>query len=80
MNITTERRARTERRHIDAGPPRGSSERRRSAERRLPAAVDCTISDADWEKYFGGSTKAANTNDFMLDQASEVFDRVRDSY
>lgn len=78
--VTVERRSRTDRRQFDSGPPRGCFERRRRAERRLPTAEENAISDAEWERYFGGGGKAANTPDSVLDHAAEVLDKVRDRF
>ena len=79
MPQTAERRARNEQRLYDAGPPRGCCERRRRAERRLPAIEENMISDAEWEKFFGGhSPKPANHS--QLDQAADIFDRARNSH
>jgi hypothetical protein len=78
--MSVERRTRSDRRQRDSGPPRGSIERRRHAERRLPTAAEAEISAADFEKYFGSVARATNNNDYLLDQAADVFDRVRDGY
>lgn len=80
MNSAVERRIRKERRQFDSGPPPGCFERRRRAERRLPTAEESSISDAEWELYFGSAGTAANTADTMLDHAADVFDKVRDRY
>jgi hypothetical protein len=78
--MSIERRTPSDRRQRDSGPPRGGIERRRHAERRLPTAAEAEISADEFEKYFGSVAKATNTNDYLLDQAAEVFDRVRDGY
>jgi len=80
VSANLERRARLERRVIDAGPPDGSSERRRHAERRLPKSEEMQISADDWERYFGTSARASNTTDYLLDQGIAVFNRIRDDY
>lgn len=73
-------RANIERRQQDFGPPKGCFERRHHAERRLPIAGEAVLSDDDFAKFFGAAVKSSNTNDYLLDQSSEVFDRVRDGY
>lgn len=78
--VTVERRSRTDRRQFDSGPPRGCFERRRRAERRLPAAEENAISDAEWERYFGAAGQVSNTHDSLLDHAAEVLDKVRDRF
>lgn len=75
-----ERRTPSDRRQHDSGPPKGCFERRKHAERRLPAAEEADISADDFAKYFGSPTKISNTNDYLLDQAAAVLDRVRDNY
>jgi hypothetical protein len=80
MDAPVERRTRSDRRQFDSGPPRGCFDRRRHAERRLPTAEESTISDAEWERYFGAAGPASNTTDPMLDHAAEVLDKVRDRY
>jgi len=60
MNIIAERRALNERRQRTAGPPRGSIERRRRVERRLPSVEEHAISDADWQLLFGTYTQNRN--------------------
>lgn len=76
----TERRLKEERRGLDAGPPFGVCERRRRAERRLPDATEAELTADDFAKYFGASAKITTNVDYQLDQAAEVFDRVRDGY
>lgn len=76
--MVIEHRASAERRQRDIGPPTGCIERRQLAERRLPVAEEATLSDDDFMKYFGASIVGINS--FQLDQAAEVFDRVRDGY
>jgi hypothetical protein len=80
MDASVERRIKAERRQFDSGPPRGCFERRRHAERRLPTAEESSISDADWERYFGSAGGAATITDPLHDQAAEVLDKVRDRY
>lgn len=75
-----EHRLNAERRLRDFGPPRGCVERRRHAERRLPIAQETEISADDFALLFGATAKSSNTNDYLLDQAAEVFDKVRDGY
>lgn len=78
--MVIEHRANAERRQQDSGPPKGCFERRHHAERRLPVAGEATLSDDDFAKFFGSTVKSSNTNDYLLDQAAEVLDRVRDGY
>lgn len=78
--MSIERRTRSDRRERDSGPPCGCIERRRQAERRLPAADEAEISAADFEKYFGSATKPTIANGHLSDQAADVFDRARDGY
>ncbi|HXE36884.1 MAG TPA: hypothetical protein VN639_00310 [Azonexus sp.] len=75
--VTVDRRSRTDRRQFDSGPPRGCFERRRRAERRLPTAEENTISDAEWELYFGAAGRAPVIPDAVLDHAAEVLDKAR---
>lgn len=75
-----ERRTRSERRQFDLGPPSNCIERRKHTERRLPVAVETEVSAADFAAYFGTAAKASTANDYLLDQAAEVLDRVRDRY
>ena len=79
MPQTTDRRAHNEQRLHDAGPPRGCCERRRRAERRLPAIEENVISDAEWEKFFGGHSRASSDTK-QFEQAAEIFDRARNSH
>jgi len=82
MNLNSERRKASDRRHFDLGPPKGWSERRRNPERRLPEVCDSAISDDDWEKYFAGQYKVTiNSREHggHHDVASDVFERVREN-
>lgn len=80
MGASNDRRTRVDRREIDVGPPVGWSDRRKSVERRLPAAEEAEISAEDFTKYFGSDQPLSASSDHLLDHASEVFDRVRDKY
>ena len=71
----SERRAARERRHVDAGPPKGCCERRRRADRRLSTAEEVQMSADDFERFFG-SAKAASGATREHDAAAEVFGRV----
>lgn len=75
-----ERRIRSERRQFDFGPPGNCAERRKRTERRLPVAEETEISAADFAAYFGTAAKAPTADDYLLDQAAEVLDRVRERY
>ena len=78
--MSNERRERQERRKRDAGPPAGCFERRRTVERRLPAAAEAELSADDFAKYFGSLAKTASKtpgNTDQLDLAADVFERAR---
>ena len=77
--MSIERRGRSDRRERDTGPPRGTIERRRQAERRLPPTNEADMSAEDFEKYFGSSVRATAASD-LLDRAADIFDRARDGY
>ena len=79
MPQTIDRRARNEQRLHHAGPPRGCCERRRRAERRLPAIEENLISDAEWEMFFGGHLRASSDTK-QFEQAAEIFDRALNSH
>lgn len=80
MDAPVERRTRSDRRQFDSGPPRGCFDRRRHAERRLPSAEEGTISDAEWERYFGSAGAASTAPDPAHDRAAEVLDKVHRRY
>lgn len=80
MDTPVERRTRSDRRQFDSGPPRGCFERRRRAERRLPSTEESTISDAEWERYFGAAGATSTTADSAHEQAAEVLDKVHRRY
>lgn len=73
-----EQRSRSDRRQRDAGPPHGCFDRRRRCERRLPNVEEGTLSDAEWQVFFGGTVR--QTGDAVADRAAAVFDRVRDGH
>lgn len=77
--MSIEQRTHADRRQRDIGPPRGWVDRRQHAERRLPKTTEADLSADDFAKYFGEVGKPASNN-ALLDQASAVFDRVRDGY
>lgn len=77
--VNTNRRTKTDRRQRDYGPPRGWTERRHHAERRLPAVEEAELSAEDFTRYFG-TVGTVPGNDALLERAAEVFDRVRDGY
>lgn len=79
MPQTADRRTRNDQRLHDAGPPSGCCERRRRAERRLPAIEENVISDAEWEMLFGGHSRASSDTK-QLELAAEIFDRARNSH
>lgn len=84
--IVEDRRAkRVDRRVKDIGPPPGCHERRKRAERRLPAVDEASLSHDEFEQYFGAAKAAGTVNklgnaDQEIDAASEVLDRVRDRF
>ncbi|MGE5470612.1 MAG: hypothetical protein ACM3X0_07445 [Bacteroidota bacterium] len=80
MTTSDERRAPSDRRGRDAGPPAGWRDRRRNAERRLPLAEEAEMSADEFARYFGCMTASPCPSDGLLDQAAEVFDRVRKHY
>ena len=80
MNTDERRSKRIDRRQRDMGPPCKCAERRKHAERRLPMAEETQISIDEFEQYFGSTGKSSNVSNHFLDQAAEVFDRVRDGY
>lgn len=53
MKQSKERRGAPDRRHHEAGPPAGWSDRRRSRERRMPSIAELEVSEAEWLMYFG---------------------------
>lgn len=62
MNKQQRTRAAHDRRDTDAGPPSGWKDRRRNAERRIPAVEETNISEDEWSLYFGaGAAKRAQT-------------------
>lgn len=71
---------RIDRRQREYGPPHNCAERRKSAERRLPSAEETTISPDEFDMYFCKRNSPSKASNFFLEQASEVFDRVRDGY
>lgn len=81
MIVNMERRAGIDRRHLDAGPPAGWQDRRRSVERRQPAVGTVQVSDDEWEKYFGTASRtkvAQPVGGDPQETAATVFDRIRD--
>lgn len=75
MTNNTERRAPSDRRDDDNGPPHGWKDRRRRTERRIPAIEEQTISEDEWEHYFGNRNAAAKSTESEV--AADVFDRAR---
>lgn len=76
MQSIDNHRARQERRRSDAGPPNGCSERRRTAERRLPELKESALSDADWQKYFGAPLSPSEKSEFKMFQAVDLLGRT----
>ena len=80
MSGIEERRKRQDRRILDLGPPDGWQERRKNVERRLTAIEEAELTPEEFVKYFGSRAAVSAPNEAMLDQAAEVFDRVRDKF
>jgi hypothetical protein len=79
--MSSERRAQSDRRQRDVGPPDGWGERRRRTERRLPAAEEAAMSADEFARLFGAAIARSATNDDpLLDQAADVLSRARDRY
>lgn len=57
MSVKNERRSGTDRRKRDVGPPNGWADRRKLAERRLPAAEETEISADEFARLFGVAGK-----------------------
>jgi|GEM_PF-5619677 len=55
-----ERRTLDDRRQRDIGPPDGLADRRRQAERRLPAAEETELSADEFARYFGAIARMAD--------------------
>lgn len=78
--MNRDRRGTPERRGRDTGPPSGCCDRRRRVERRLPAAVEATLSAEDFAKFFGPvGSRSPETVD-QLGLAADIFERARDRY
>lgn len=78
MTNNNERRAPSDRRDEDNGPPNGWKDRRRRTERRIPAIEEQTISEAEWALYFGGGSPVKAEQSPTVDAAAAVFDKIRD--
>jgi len=59
MAVPNNPRGRQDRRRGESTLPVGCFERRHNAERRLPEMEVLRLSDMDWQKYFGPSSKSA---------------------
>jgi hypothetical protein len=57
MSVNDERRSGIDRRKRDIGPPTGWADRRKQAERRLPAAEETEMSADEFAKLFGATAK-----------------------
>lgn len=57
MSVKNERRSGIDRRKRDVGPPNGWADRRKQAERRLPAAEETEISADEFARLFGVTDK-----------------------
>jgi len=66
MNDSQDRRSGSDRRKRDVGPPNGWADRRKQAERRLPAAEETELSADEFAKLFGAT--------------AQVLDRVRGGF
>jgi hypothetical protein len=78
MTNNNERRAPSDRRDDDNGPPHGWKDRRRRAERRIPEIGEQTISESDWEHYFGNRPPAAPEAAVENEVAASILDKARD--
>ena len=78
MTNHNERRAPNDRRSEDSGPPSGWKDRRRRTERRIPEIREQTMTEAEWQQYFGGGSPVKPEQAPMVDAAASVFDKVRD--
>jgi len=66
-----ERRTRSDRRHGDDGPPPGWSDRRKSAERRMPEVEVVQMSDHDFaDMFFGRTTVSCQVKPVATDAAA----------
>jgi len=79
MNKISERRNPGDRRQLEAGPPHGWRDRRRRTERRIPEIEECVVSESEWQHYFGRRPAVAAADSLTMEQAADIFGRVRDS-
>lgn len=80
MTSEKDRRAGSDRRQLEVGPPAGWKDRRRRTERRIPEIDECTVSESEWELYFGNAkpAKAGAHRSPDDETAADVFNRARD--
>lgn len=75
----SERRAKTERRIKDIGPPKGCFERRKRPDRRLPVAEETAMSDAEFQLLFGAAAIRAGLDQASThERAAAVLERAKD--
>ena len=70
-------RGRQERRLCDVALALGCFDRRHNAERRLPDMAVLRLSDHDWQKYFGASSKLSEKSEHKIFQDTDVFNKAR---
>ena len=75
MNRVDKRRAHSDRRVDDIGPPSGWLDRRKRVERRIPETLEIEVSEADWALYFTSRSEKTVTIEHI---GTDIFDRVRD--
>lgn len=70
-------RAAQDRRDDDCGPPSGWKERRRKAERRIPAVEETDMTEAEWLSYFGSEKSAETPSTETHEIAAEILGKAR---
>ena len=72
MQVTEKPRTHSERRRHDSGAPVGYADRRSGRERRLPAVKELSLSDSEWERYFGTPINPSKKSDYKMHQALDA--------
>lgn len=70
-------RAAQDRRSQDKGPPSGWKERRRTAERRIPAVEETSMTEAEWLSYFGATKPVTAPAIETHEIAAEILGKAR---
>jgi len=80
MSRNNERRAASDRRQDEIGPPSGWKERRRRTERRMPEIDEHEVTESEWLTYFGRAAKdrIPSGSQHAYERAAEVLERTRD--